>query len=69
MRRIVKSPQAVADLEDLWRISTQRFGLIQAERLILSIHARFELLADNPNLGVARPEISPDLRLHFLPAP
>ena len=58
----------MADLEDLWLDSVQRFGRLQAERFILSIH-RFELLADNPNLGVARPEISPDLRLYFLPAP
>lgn len=58
MRRIVKSPQAVADPEALWLESMQRHGHRQAGRFIRLIHARFELLAANPNL-----------RLHFLPAP
>jgi toxin ParE1/3/4 len=69
LRRIVKSPQAVADLEDLWLESIQRFGFPQADSFILSVHRRFEPLADNPGLGVARPEIGPGLRLHFQPAP
>lgn len=69
MRRIVKSPQAVADPEDLWRQSAQRFGLPQADDFILAIHHRFSLLADNPHLGVVRPEISPGLHVHFQPAP
>jgi toxin ParE1/3/4 len=69
LRRIVKSPQADADLQDLWLESAQRFGLTHADGFILSIHRRFELLAEHPNLGVARPEISAGLHVHFQPAP
>lgn len=68
MRRIVKSPQAVADLEALWLEGVQRHGRKQAEKFIRSIHARFELLAADPNPGVAPLEIGPGLRMHFLPA-
>ena len=69
MRRIVKSPQADADLESLWLESVQRFGVQQADDFLLAIHRCFDLLADMPTLGVARPEISPDLRLHLQPVP
>ena len=49
MRRIVKSPQAVADLKELWLEGSQGIGPPHAERFILSIHERFQLLADNPH--------------------
>jgi toxin ParE1/3/4 len=69
LRRIVKSPQADADLQDIWLHSAQRFGLAQADSFILAIHRRFELLAERPHLGIARPGISAGLHVYCRPAP
>lgn len=68
-RRIVKAPSALADIADLYHWGAEHFGEAQAERLHREIYHRFDLLAENPLLGVDRNHIAAGLRLYFLPAP
>lgn len=68
-RKIIKSPSALADIAALHHHGADQFGAAQADRLHHEIYRRFDLLADNPLLGVERNFISAGLRLYFLPAP
>jgi toxin ParE1/3/4 len=68
-RRLVKSPQADADLAAIWRESAEQHGRAHADQFIERIYGRFDLLAGNPGLGVRRPWISAGLHLHFQPPP
>jgi toxin ParE1/3/4 len=61
MARYTKRPRAEADLLEVWQfIATD--SPRAADRLLDRIEARCRLLADNPRLGRARPEIAPDAR-------
>ncbi len=68
-RTIIKSPQALGDIEKLYIRGANLFGEAQAERFHRDLYRRFDLLADNPMLGPARSEIAAGLRLYFLPPP
>lgn len=68
-RKVVKAPLALSDIERLYINGARLFGEAQAERLHRDIYRRFDLLAGNPFLGVARHSIAAGLHLYFLPAP
>lgn len=68
-RKIVKAPLALSDIERFYIRGARDFGDEQAERLHREIYRRFDLLAENPFLGVARDSIAAGLHLYFLPAP
>lgn len=68
-RKIIKSPQALGDIENLYIRGVDLFGEVQAEQFHREIYRRFDLLAENPMLGPARNEIAAGLRLYFLPPP
>lgn len=61
MAKIVRTPLAEADLEQIWAYIA-RDNPVAADRLIRSISATFELLADNPDLGIRQDDIRPGLR-------
>jgi toxin ParE1/3/4 len=61
MARYTKRPQAETDLLEIW-LYIARDSLPTADRLLDRIEAQCRLLADNPRLGRARPEIAPDAR-------
>jgi toxin ParE1/3/4 len=62
MPRIIRSPRARQDLIDIWTwIAADNPRA--ADRLLDLIDEKLRLLADNPRLGPARPDIAPDLRL------
>jgi toxin ParE1/3/4 len=61
MPRIVVSPLAQADLDEIWdHIARDR--VVNADRFVDRIEQRFGLLAKNPRLGVARDDLRPGLR-------
>jgi toxin ParE1/3/4 len=61
MARYTKRPKAEADLLEIWLYVAQESPRA-ADRLLDRIEARCRLLANNPRLGRARPEIAPDAR-------
>jgi len=61
MPRIVVSPLAQVDIDGIWD-HIARDSLVKADRFIDRIEQRFELLATNPRLGVARDDLRPGLR-------
>jgi len=61
MARYTKRPKAETDLLEIWLYIAQDSPRA-ADRLLDRIEAQCRLLADNPRLGRARPEIAPDAR-------
>ena len=58
---------AVQDLNDIWDYYNDNAGAEQADSLIANIAERFQLLGDNPSIGVVRPELVPDIRSYATP--
>lgn len=61
MPRVLKRPQAEADLDDLWWYIAQD-NPEAADRLLERIEELCELLATRPQLGRRREELAPGLR-------
>ena len=62
MRQVVFSPKARADLDDVW-LHVAMAAPTAADRLIDRLLERCQSLAVHPELGPARPEITPDARM------
>jgi toxin ParE1/3/4 len=62
---VKRTPQAEADLIDIFLESAQRFGTKQAEIYAAKLSACFELLETMPSMARERLEISPPVRVHF----
>jgi toxin ParE1/3/4 len=58
------TPQALADLEIIWRYSAETWSIGQADRYIDSLTQGFETLVAMPSLARERSEFSPPMRLH-----
>ena len=56
-----RHPQAEQDLVDIF-LYIHRDNPSAAEKLVRAVNAKCELLAHNPRIGRARPELKPDLR-------
>jgi toxin ParE1/3/4 len=63
MGRIRRTPLAQQDLEDIWYFVAQD-DPAAADRLLDILERKLELLADNPLMGPARPDIALELRYH-----
>lgn len=61
MRRVIHTRRAREDLLSIWSYIAAD-SPAAADRLLDAIDHRCALLADNPKLGPARPEITPELR-------
>lgn len=61
MLKISFSKKAEEDLIDIWSYIAED-NPAAATRVLQSLNQRCELLADNPKLGPARPDIAADLR-------
>lgn len=61
MPTIKRTAQAEEDLIEIWVYIAQD-NPAAADRLLDDIDAKCLLLADNPHLGAARPDIAPELR-------
>ena len=51
MTRFTLSPRAQADIEDIWNISVERFGVDRAEGYLRDIHGAIDALASDPRRG------------------
>lgn len=58
------APRAIADLDDIWRYSAERWSLERADRYIDEMVRAFELVASIPTLARERPEFKPPVRIH-----
>lgn len=61
MPTIKRTAQAEEDLIDIW-LYIAHDDVRAADRVLDNIEEKFLLLADQPGLGPARPDIAPDLR-------
>jgi toxin ParE1/3/4 len=55
-----KTRRADEDLQEIYRYTRRTWGRAQAELYIRGIEQRFELLAGNPLVGIAREDLQPE---------
>ena len=58
---------AVRDLDQIWDYYEEVAGVEVANRLLIRIESRFPLIAENPYIGVARPEYGAGIRTYYTP--
>ena len=58
------APHALADLDDVWRFSAERWSIEQADRYIDDLVRMFETIAAMPTLARERSEFKPPVRIH-----
>jgi toxin ParE1/3/4 len=63
MGRIRRTPRAGRDLEEIWFFVAQD-DPAAADRWLDTLEEKLSLIADNPLMGTARPDIAPELRYH-----
>jgi toxin ParE1/3/4 len=63
MSRVLRTPLADQDLEDIWFFIAQD-NVPAADRLLDTLNRSINVLAKNPNIGPSRPDIAKDLRYH-----
>jgi toxin ParE1/3/4 len=51
MRRLILSPRAQADIEDIWNYSTERCSRAQAEFYLRGLERSMKMLVADPHLG------------------
>jgi toxin ParE1/3/4 len=61
-RPIIWSPEARADLSEIWDYYAGRAGRHRADKNVREIHDALRLLEDHPFAGRARDEVRPGLR-------
>ena len=61
MASIEKRPEANLDLYEIWEYIAVE-SPARADRVIRKINEVFELLAENPEMGMARDDLAPGLR-------
>ncbi|WP_193045220.1 type II toxin-antitoxin system RelE/ParE family toxin [Mycolicibacterium baixiangningiae] len=64
MNRVVFSPAAQVDLEQIWDCTCDRWDADQAERYIRVLQRAVERVADNPLIGRACDEVRVGYRRH-----
>ncbi len=62
MTRVLRSPQAELDLEDIW-LTIAVNNPAAATKIVRAIGARIAQLAQHPRLGPRRPDIQPTARI------
>jgi toxin ParE1/3/4 len=63
MPRVRITPLAERDLEEIWFFIAQD-DPTAADRLLDLLEQKYKLLAHNPHMGPARPDIAKELRYH-----
>ncbi len=64
LRQYRLAPRALADLDDIWRFSAERWSIEQADRTIDELARMFETIAAMPTLARERGEFKPPVRIH-----
>ncbi len=55
-------PRAIADLDEIWDFTVERWSEAQAERYVLGLRDDLQMLADQPALGRSRDDLHAGLR-------
>ena len=58
------APQALADLDDIWRFSAEKWSIRQADSYIDDLARIFETITAMPTLARERSEFKPPVRIH-----
>ncbi|MEQ1612148.1 MAG: type II toxin-antitoxin system RelE/ParE family toxin [Hyphomicrobiaceae bacterium] len=61
VRKIIRTPRAAEDLIEIYSYIGQH-STRSAESMLLALARQFELLAERPRIGRARPDLRPELR-------
>ncbi|MEL7301721.1 MAG: type II toxin-antitoxin system RelE/ParE family toxin [Pseudomonadota bacterium] len=61
---IVIRPRADDDLDDIWLYTAREWSVAQADSYIMSLHAAFSRLSNNPEICRERTEFQPPIRLY-----
>lgn len=57
-------PEADVDLEEIWLYSAETWSMEQADRYVTNFYAKFQTLAEMPQIGREYPDISPPIRIY-----
>jgi toxin ParE1/3/4 len=63
-RQLILTPAAIADLDAIYRDSSDRWGNNQARSYLQSLDRILRLLADHPEIARLRPEFKTPINLH-----
>ena len=58
---------AQTDVDQIWRYHAANASVEASVRQIAILNESFQLLSEQPYMGVARPEHAPDMRSHAVP--
>lgn len=58
------TPQAIDDLDDIWRFTAETWSIEQADRYVDALTRVFEALAAFPTMTRERTEFDPPVRIH-----
>ena len=61
MSRVIRTPLAADDLIEIYQFYAGRSHR-SGEKVLLSLNRQFNLLAEHPRIGRARPDLRPELR-------
>lgn len=61
------SRPAQRDVDSIWHYHATNASVEVSVRQIATLHESFQLLSEQPYMGVARPRHSPDMRSHAVP--
>lgn len=56
-RKYELTPRAERDLKDIWLYTTETWGDEQADKYVVLLEKRFDVLVTSPFMGSARPDI------------
>ena len=64
-RRLILSPRAKADIDDIWEYSAENWSPKQADRYLTGLDGVLNLLCDQPGLARLMREFQPPVRMHL----
>jgi toxin ParE1/3/4 len=62
MARVLRSPRAEEDLQEIW-LYIAADNVDAADRVLDDVGSKLSYLAEHPQMGASRPDIAPELRL------
>lgn len=58
------TPNALADLDNIWRFSSEKWSIERADRYIDELEQVFELIGEIPTMAREYQEFTPPVRIH-----
>jgi toxin ParE1/3/4 len=63
-KRVLLSPKALTDLEEIWRYTAETWSIDQADRYVDALTHMFDVIAAMPTIARERAEFDPPVRIH-----